>query len=42
MRVVQAYGTLMTTDAYGPLAYSSILSGEYESYYHSTASNSCS
>lgn len=33
MRVVQAYGTLMTTDAYGPLAYSSILSGEYESYY---------
>ena len=33
MRIVQAYGTLMTTDAYGPLAYSSILSGEYESYY---------
>ena len=33
MRVVQAYGTLMTTDAHGPLAYSSILSGEYESYY---------
>ena len=33
MRIVQAYGTLMTTDAHGPLAYSSILSGEYESYY---------
>lgn len=33
MRIVQAYGTLMTTDAYGPLAYSSILSGEYESYF---------
>ena len=24
MRVVQAYGTLMTTDAYGPIAYSSV------------------
>ena len=33
MRVVQAFGTMMTTDVYGPLAYSSILSGEYESYY---------
>lgn len=33
MRIVQAYGTLMTTDAHGPLAYSSILSGEYESYF---------
>lgn len=30
MRIVQAYGTLMTTDAYGPLAYSTILSGENE------------
>lgn len=27
MRVVQAYGTLMTTDAYGPIAYSSVLAG---------------
>ena len=33
MRIVQAYGTLMATDAHGPLAYSSILSGEYESYF---------
>ncbi len=33
MRIVQAYGTLMTTDAYGPLAYSSILSGKNESYF---------
>lgn len=33
MRIVQAYGTLMTTDAHGPLAYSSILSGEFESYF---------
>lgn len=33
MRVVQAFGTMMTTDVYGPIAYSSILSGEYESYY---------
>lgn len=27
MRVVQAYGTLMATDAYGPIAYSSLLEG---------------
>lgn len=33
MRIVQAYGTLMTTDTYGPLPYSSILSGENESYF---------
>ena len=33
MRIVQAYGTLMTTDAYGPLPYSSILSGKNESYF---------
>lgn len=33
MRVVQAFGTIMTTDVYGPIAYSSILSGEYESYF---------
>lgn len=33
MRIVQAYGTLMTTDAYGPLPYSSILSGENEVYF---------
>lgn len=32
-RVVQAYGTLQCTDTYGPIAYSSILSGEYESWY---------
>lgn len=34
MRIVQAYGTLMTTDAYGPLAYSSILSGETETNFY--------
>ena len=28
MRVVQAFGLRMCTDAYGPLAYSSIISGE--------------
>lgn len=33
MRIVQAYGTLMSTDAYGPLAYSSILSGENEAVF---------
>lgn len=33
MRIVQAYSLMMTTDAYGPLAHSSILSGEYESYF---------
>ena len=33
MRVVQAFGTIMTTDVYGPIAYSSIISGEYESYF---------
>lgn len=33
MKIVQAYSLMMTTDAYGPLAHSSILSGEYESYY---------
>ncbi|WP_455672370.1 SusD/RagB family nutrient-binding outer membrane lipoprotein [Phocaeicola sp.] len=33
MRIVQAYGTLMTTDAYGPIPYSSILSGENEVYF---------
>ncbi|WP_350007823.1 SusD/RagB family nutrient-binding outer membrane lipoprotein, partial [Phocaeicola dorei] len=31
--IVQAYGTLMTTDAYGPIPYSSILSGENEVYF---------
>ena len=25
MKIVQAYGTIMTTDVYGPLAYSSII-----------------
>ena len=39
MRVVQAYGTLMTTDAYGPIAYSSVLEGrESDFYYDSQAS----
>ena len=33
MRVVQAYGLMMCTDAYGPLAYSSIISGESETSY---------
>ena len=33
MSVVQAVGTMMTTDAYGPLAYSSILNEESESSY---------
>ena len=33
MRIVQTYSLMMTTDAYGPLAHSSILSGEYESYF---------
>lgn len=39
MRVVQAYGTLMTTDAYGPIAYSSVLDGNETSFsYDSQAS----
>lgn len=33
MRVVQACGTITATDAYGPLAYSSILEGKSEEYY---------
>lgn len=33
MKVVQAYGLLMTTDAYGPLAYTSVLEGKSESEY---------
>ena len=33
MRIVQSYSLMMTTDVYGPLAHSSILSGEYESYF---------
>ncbi len=33
MRIVQAYGTLMTTDSYGPIPYSSILSKQSEAYY---------
>lgn len=33
MRIVQAYGTLMTTDAHGPIPYSSILSGKNEVYF---------
>lgn len=33
MRVVQAFGLMMCTDAYGPLAYSSIISGESETSY---------
>lgn len=33
MRIAQTFSLMMTTDAYGPLAHSSILSGEYESYY---------
>ena len=32
MRVVQAYGTLMTTDAYGPIAYSSVLDGRESNF----------
>ena len=28
MRIVQAYGTLMTTDAYGPLAYTSVIEAD--------------
>ena len=35
MSIVQAYGTLMTTDAYGPLAYTSILEAdEYTTSYY--------
>lgn len=33
MRIVQSYSLMMTTDVYGPLAHSSILSGDYESYF---------
>ncbi len=33
MRIVQAVGTLQATDAYGPLAYSSIINAESESFY---------
>lgn len=33
MRIVQACGTITSTDAYGPLAYSSILEGKSEEYY---------
>lgn len=33
MRIVQAYGTLMTTDAYGPIPYSSILENSGTNYY---------
>lgn len=33
MRIVQSYSLMMTTDVYGPLAHSSILSGDYEAYY---------
>lgn len=33
MRIVQACGTMETTDAYGPIAYSSILNAESESFY---------
>ena len=33
MRIVQAVGTLEATDAYGPLAYSSIINSESESSY---------
>ncbi len=34
MRIVQAYGTLMTTDAYGPIPYSSILKGTNNTSYY--------
>lgn len=34
MRVVQAYGTLMTTDTYGPIAYKSVLEGNAVSFYY--------
>lgn len=34
MRIVQAYGTLMTTDTYGPLAYKSVLEGNNVSFYY--------
>ena len=33
MRIVQAVGTMQATDAYGPLAYSSIINAESESSY---------
>ena len=33
MRIVQAVGTMQATDAYGPLAYSSIINAESESTY---------
>ena len=34
MKIVQSLGAEMTTDTYGPIAYSSILSGENEVVYH--------
>lgn len=34
MRIVQAYGTLMTTDTYGPIAYKSVLDGNDVSFYY--------
>ncbi|MDD2951789.1 MAG: SusD/RagB family nutrient-binding outer membrane lipoprotein [Parabacteroides sp.] len=34
MRVVQAYGMLMMTDAYGPIAYQSVLDGNDVSFYY--------
>lgn len=34
MRVVQAYGTLMTTDTYGPIAYQSVLDGNDVAFYY--------
>ncbi len=33
MRIVQALGTMTATDAYGPLAYSSIINAESEAFY---------
>lgn len=34
MRVVQAYGTLMTTDTYGPIAYKSVLEDNNVAFYY--------
>lgn len=34
MRIVQAYGTLMTTDAYGPIPYTSVLESDAPSFYY--------
>ncbi len=36
MRVVQAYGTLMTTDAHGPIAYSTCLDGRESNFTYDT------